>query len=294
MLEDEETEAADLSKLNDLRDKMERTQDILDLDDQFALSLDDPGSTVHTADCDEPNASISDGFAEYRGDCRLRHLTLKGSCPTRWNSTQTMIESVSDLQKSVNNCLKKVGCIDLCFSSGKVSQLMILKQFLKKFEAFTDVFSTNMRVLLMVPLTKLQIRCICQTHVDDDDAIGSLKFHTLQSLDNRLPENDFMKLSQLLDPMTKAVHPQTDALCLLQKALHLAIQKGILSTHEPRNDRATDATAAACVVGSNQHHVEPHPQSAESSTAADSNNDMADDRKVTGIYVISVKNLASF
>ena len=43
-----------------------------------------------------------------------RHTTLKLSCPTRWNSTLAMVQSIIDLHREVQNALKRLGHAKLC------------------------------------------------------------------------------------------------------------------------------------------------------------------------------------
>jgi hypothetical protein len=221
MLEDEETTAADLVVLEEIRSKIQRTQMILDVDDQFGLADinddEDMGST-------SPDESL-------HGQTRTthRHSYLKGSCPTRWNSVLAMIESITDLYKSTENCLKKIGRLDLCLNSSQLDILKELCVFLKEFEKLTLVVSTNVPVLSMIPLMKLRIKRICQIGPDDDDAIKEVKKLIAQNVDRRLPENDFVSINQVLDPLTKNVVPQEVGLSLLSKAFSIAADKGIIT-----------------------------------------------------------------
>jgi len=66
---------------------------------------------------------------------------------------------------------------------------------------------------------KLKIKQLCQWNDIDDDAIGDLKNYVLMNVDRRLAENEFMKISQVLDPMTKDIFSQDDAISLLQKVI---------------------------------------------------------------------------
>jgi hypothetical protein len=78
---------------------------------------------------------------------------------------------ITDLYKSTENCLKKIGRLDLCLNSSQLDILKELCVFLKEFEKLTLVVSTNVAVLSMIPLMKLRIRRICQIGPDNDDAI---------------------------------------------------------------------------------------------------------------------------
>ena len=117
-----------------------------------------------------------------------------------------MIESISHLHKSVNNSLKKVGEAELCLSSNELDLIAALVSVLKEFAKFTELVScSSVPVLSMVPLMKLRIKRVCQPSSNDEEAIQLLKHHILHNVDRRLPENDFMKISQVLDPMTKNI-----------------------------------------------------------------------------------------
>jgi len=128
MLEEENTSLADAAKLEELRKKIKMAQEIIDLDDQFPISLD---NSIVNAD---PESAGTVGESSHHPH---KHATLKGSCPTRWNSTLAMIESVCDLQKAVDNSLKKISHAELCFNANEVELLQALKTFLKEFAKFT-------------------------------------------------------------------------------------------------------------------------------------------------------------
>jgi len=51
--------------------------------------------------------------------------TLKLSCPTTWNSTLTMIESIADLYNEVQNALKKIGHAELCLHAEEIDYLVL-------------------------------------------------------------------------------------------------------------------------------------------------------------------------
>jgi hypothetical protein len=196
--------------LEELRKKIKTAQEIIDLDDQFPISLD---NSIVNAD---PESAGTVGESSHHPH---KHATLKGSCPTRWNSTLAMIESVCDLQKAVDNSLKKIGHAELCFNANEVELLQALKKFLKEFAKFTELVSSSVPVLSMVPLMKLKIKQLCHRNDNDDDAIRDLKNYVLMNVDRRLAENEFMKINQVLDPMTKDIFSQDDAISLLQKVI---------------------------------------------------------------------------
>jgi len=157
MLEDADTAEKDIQKLDELRQKIKETQDTLDADDQFALPL------------DEQNADSSDPTG--RGDSKPTHVheALKGSCPTRWNSVLCMLESIAQMSKAVDNCLKRSGHADLCLHLSEMELLTSLTAFLRGFASLTEVVSSTSAVLSMIPLMKLRIKRLCQADANDED-----------------------------------------------------------------------------------------------------------------------------
>ena len=181
-----------------------------------------------------------------------------------------MIESISHMQKSVNNSLKKVGEAEFCLSSNELDLLAALTSVLKEFEKFTELVScSSVPVLSMVPLMKLRIKRVCQPSSNDEDAIQLLKHHILHNVDRRLPENDFMKISQELDTMTKDIFTPDEAIMLVQKAFQLATQKGIL------DERPTTASAANSTSVVN---CQPSTSFAESDGQSQAQNDKPADQ----------------
>ncbi len=71
---------------------------------------------------------------------------------------------------------------------------------------------------------------MCQSKYTDEDAMQDLKRLILNNVDKRLAENEFIRINQVLDPMTKNIFSQDDAVDLIQKAYNLVVQKGILTT----------------------------------------------------------------
>lgn len=173
-----------------------------------------------------------------------------------------MIESISHLHKSVNNSLKKVGEAEFCLSSNELDLIAALVSVLKEFEKFTELIScSSVPVLSMVPLMKLRIKRVCQPSGNDEDAIQLLKHHILHNVDRRLPENDFMKISQVLDPMTKDIFTPEEAVMLVQKAFQLATQKGILDERPNTASAAPATTTSAAKCQPSTSFTESHGQS---------------------------------
>jgi len=174
MLEDEDTSQKDIQNLHELREKKKETQDTLYADDQFAIPQHD-----ENPDRSEPTV-LSDGKPT------RAHELLKESCPTRWNSVLAMLKSVSHMSKAVDNCLKRIGRVDLCVNSSELELLTSLTAFLKGFETLTEAVSSTAPVLSMIPLMKVRIKRLCQTEDNDDEALQELKRVVMLNVDRRL------------------------------------------------------------------------------------------------------------
>ena len=130
MIEDELTSKEDRTVMEKLKVKMTAAQQIIDLDEQYAI--DENG-------CGSDNALS----ASASGSTRHHHECLKMVCPTHWNSTLQMIESLIDLRREAMNTLKRIGKADMCVDADEYKLLDELRQFLKYFETFTDIVRTH-------------------------------------------------------------------------------------------------------------------------------------------------------
>jgi len=130
-LQEEMAAVEDKHVIDTLKAKMSEVSDIIDTDEQFPISDND-----HGADTDETSNETANRTEH-------RHVTLKGACPTRWNSSLIMIESVTDRSFEVMNMLKRIGKAELCLDAEELDILEQLKAFLKPFETFTDLVSSN-------------------------------------------------------------------------------------------------------------------------------------------------------
>jgi len=159
-LEDEMAAVED-KRVIDVLKAMSEVSEVVDLDDQYPVS----GSESNTDDDHDTTQEAGH-----------RHVTLKGSCPTRWNSS--LIMSIIDMKREVMNMLKRIGKVELCLDSEELEILEQLKTFLKPFEMFTDLVSSTVPSLSLIPLFKLQIKKLCATTKDavpSSDAITLLQ-----------------------------------------------------------------------------------------------------------------------
>lgn len=91
MLENERAFITDKVKLEEIRLKLNNCNENLDADDKFALQ-DDGGEDTEEAD-ERTSINVKPDIK----NIEHKHKTLKGSCPTRWNSVLIMIESILDV-----------------------------------------------------------------------------------------------------------------------------------------------------------------------------------------------------
>lgn len=204
LLLDEFAENEDKSFVDALTRHMTQVSDLLDINDQCPL-------------IDETEIQ-----AEHH------HRSLKLSCPTRWNSSLRMIESILDLKREVMNCLKRIGKVDLCLDTDELDLLSELRTFLKPFEGLTELVGLTMPTLSMIPLIKLQIRKLCAPVIGEHSVMKSVKEKVLNRLPARLPESQAVHVLQLLDPSTKDLMARDVAVNLLKDTIHNLSQKGFI------------------------------------------------------------------
>lgn len=213
-VEEEVANTEDKAIVSKLQNIVANISGLLDLDDQFSSTLNnDDGSEI------ENNVKLHSHS----------HTSLKAACPTRWNSTLEMLESVSDLQREVQNSLKLIGRADLALHADELDFIHELVTLLKPFRALTEMFSLTAPTLSTIPLIKVRIRKICAVATNDDDKIKQIKEAVLNKLNDRFPISNEVMLHQVLDPDTKDLLPRADASVLLENAVQLANDRGYIS-----------------------------------------------------------------
>ena len=200
-LADEMAAVDDKHFIDIVKKKMSIVNEIADLDDQYPIHND------NTVPCDA------------MPETEHRHITLKGSCPTRWNSSLIMIESIIVMKCEVMNMLKRIGKAELCLDTEELDVLEQLKTFLKPFEMFTDLVGSKIPSLSLIPLMKLQIKKLYAFSDDDSIPIRHVKERILANVERRLPDSQALLIHQLLDPSTKDAVPRDDAVALLQDVI---------------------------------------------------------------------------
>jgi len=229
VMEDEMASTEDKTVIQNTQYRMSETNSVLELDDQFAMQLPD--------ECDGESTVQQTG--------QHIHKSLKAACPTRWNSTLEMVQSIVDLEREVQSALKRIGRLDLCLHAHELDFLKELATFLKPFKDMSDLFSCSLPMLSTIPLIKMRIRKNCTVSGTDDEKMKLLKEKVLAKLDHRFPITDTIKLNVILDPSTKDLVPREDATTILDNAVKAAVQRGLITNAVATGQSTVSADASA-------------------------------------------------
>ena len=104
-----------------------------------------------------------------------KHVTLKQSCPTRWNSTLDMISSVIDLWTEFNEALKLNGDCAFCLSEDDKVILCELQKFLKPSHDLTELVSSEQPHLGLIPLVVKEVQDATKLDPYESEVISTLK-----------------------------------------------------------------------------------------------------------------------
>ena len=104
-----------------------------------------------------------------------KHVTLKQSCPTRWNSTLDMISSVIDLWTEFNEALKLNGDRAFCLSEDDKVILCELQKFLKPSHDLTELVSSEQPHLGLIPLVVKEVQDATKLDPYESEVISTLK-----------------------------------------------------------------------------------------------------------------------
>ena len=154
------------------------------------------------------------------------------SCPTRWNSSLVMIQSILDLHSEVQNALKKIGHAELCIHAEELDILKQLASFLKEFEIFTDLVSSAGPTLSLISLMELKIRKMCKILPNDDTWLKAVRIKVAANVGRRLKCNEAAKIQRILDPDTKGIVARDMAAALLLADAKKCSERGIISLED--------------------------------------------------------------
>ena len=143
----------------------------------------------------------SDEKGESSGGKHPDFITLKNEVATRWNSTYTMLNSLTSQIKIVDRALKKVGETTLQKQEWQV--LSQVTKFLENFKDLTELVSGSTAELSLLPLIKAEIQSLCSSDPKDLAELEELKKRILKNLDARMQFTDDVLQVALLDPAMK-------------------------------------------------------------------------------------------
>jgi hypothetical protein len=142
-----------------------------------------------------------------------------------------MIESILDLQKALNEALKKIGKFDQCLTEDDLSTLTELRTFLSSFKPLTWLVSECNPNLPLLPLMRTRIMTACNQCYDDfgqctdSSAIIQLKKLVRAAVDKRIKLNDLVKLTTCFDPAVRNAILSNDECSQLLQDVHQSLIK---------------------------------------------------------------------
>jgi hypothetical protein len=117
IMEDEAAFTEDKEMIKTLKEGLSPVCELLLVDDQFSVSIVDDSESSTDAIVDSHTHS---------------HKSVKASCPTRWNSTLMMIQSILDIKGEVQNTLKRIGRVDICLHEDEIDFLSYISETIQK------------------------------------------------------------------------------------------------------------------------------------------------------------------
>ena len=126
-----------------------------------------------------------------------------------------MLESVVSLSDVVNNCLKRIGKLELVLDADDLHALKDLIDFLIPFRELTELFSDNYNSMGMLPLFKVKIKHLCKVSESDTRGVKQLKVKIKSAIEKRFKLSNTVKLAAILDPAARSIIPREEAITLL-------------------------------------------------------------------------------
>lgn len=230
-----EAETAELESLlqmiEDAKMEQEAEEDVICLEDDVE----------HEKECETDDSDCAENAATSRGGKAPAFTTLKNEVETRWNSTFSMLESLTKQTKIVDKTLRRIGEPTLQKQEWQV--LTQVKDFLKNFQSLTEMVSGETAELSLIPLIKAEIKTVCQPDSKDCEELKTLKKNILKNLDKRIPLTESVLQAALLDPAMKDLEilslDHTKKVKLL-KDLHSSLPKATQNS-STSSEEAADA-----------------------------------------------------
>jgi len=185
----------------ELRDKIVHVKEMQDVDAE--LEADES----EDEDMNEPNgaAAVSKSGMEFTAHRKVHRL--QNEVPKRWNSSLQMIQSLVHMKNEVSNALKLVGNYDKCLKVHEWAVIEELCKFQMSFNSLTELVSTGITSLSLIPLIRAEIT---SANVKDCDKVKALKQLIMKNIDKRLPMTNATILATLMDPSTKVLFQMPD------------------------------------------------------------------------------------
>jgi hypothetical protein len=96
----------------------------------------------------------------------------------------------------------------MCLKSHEWAEVKELRNFLQTFAGLTDLVSSSITSLSLIPLIRAEIVDACKSDLTDGDDLKSLKTLILNSVNKRLPMTDDIILVTLFDPSANSLVQQ--------------------------------------------------------------------------------------
>ena len=230
VLESEVTATNDVIACAELLDKISDIKSVLDADDQFCIDENDEPMEEESVDIGDESANVATGLHHFKKVHRLQN-----EVPTRWNSSLSMIDSLLHLRAEVTNSLKQTGHYDKCLKAHEWAVLEELRNFLQSFASMTDLVSSHITYLSLIPLVRAEVIDACKASMKDCDEVKSLKKLILNNIDKRLPLTNDVNLSTLMDPSTKSL------VSLSHDEKHEPVYSAVVAASQPKASTSSDA-----------------------------------------------------
>jgi len=253
ILEREVSNTNDRVVMNEMMDKIALLMQLKDAEDGVLLSADEQGGDDDVDDvtlaleCENSDPGTSSQTTQDAENHLKRGRRLQNEVSTRWNSTLEMAESLLRLRSEVTSALKLVGKYDLCLKVDEWGLMKELANFLQTFRELTELVSTKVTSLSLIPLMRAEISDACKQNSKDSDEIKSLKQFVVKNLDKRFPVTRSVTLATLLDPAMKKLLESPDS-----------ENEDMLYTSAMATEQVPQATASA-VASANQSGEDEGP-----------------------------------
>jgi len=132
--------------------------------------------------------------------------TLKQECPTRWNATYIMMESILEQYDKVHDILSKRRELRYLYAVDK-DLLLAVTDFLKHFKVASEKVCSDKSVTihLVVPLYHRLLSTVCKEEDGELDVIRAFKIKGRQALETKVRLDKLHDVAALLNPCMKGL-----------------------------------------------------------------------------------------